>query len=129
MSEREYRGEQRALHDLGEVRQREDGTVEIREVRPETISFAVGERLRRIEHGTGDGSDGSLDRRASPDADFPTNSWQELRRISVGFPPTVGGFSGSEEEAVGVWDHLDVDEIGRGSGAAVDLEGHAAGRC
>ena len=57
-------GEQRALHDLGQVRQREDRAVEIREVRPETIRFAVGERLRRVEHGTGDGSDGSLDRRA-----------------------------------------------------------------
>ena len=44
-------GEQRALHDLGQVGQREDGTVEIREVRPERGRFVVGELLRRVQHG------------------------------------------------------------------------------
>ena len=43
--------EQRALHDLGQVDQREDRPVEIREIRPERRRFVVGERLRRVEHG------------------------------------------------------------------------------
>ena len=69
--------EERAFHDLGEIRQREDRAVEVREVRPETIRIAVGERLRRVVHGRSDGSDGSLERRASP---HPIRAGQSSRR-------------------------------------------------
>src|SRR6185503_10577661 len=43
--------EQRALHDLGQVREREHRSVEVREVRPECGFFFGGERLRRVQHG------------------------------------------------------------------------------
>src|SRR5205823_1712047 len=70
--------EQRPLDDLGKVGQREDRPVEVREIRPKTTRFALGELLRRIEHGTGDGSDGSVERRASRTPQFPPNCWEEL---------------------------------------------------
>ena len=43
--------EQRALHDLGQIDEREDGPVEVREIRPERGRFVVGELLRRVQHG------------------------------------------------------------------------------
>ena len=48
MCVREYRGEQRALHHLREVDQREHGTVEVGEVRTEDGSLFVGEVLRGV---------------------------------------------------------------------------------
>ena len=51
LSEREYRREQRALHDLGQVHEREDRPVEVREVRAEDGLFLVVEVLRHVLHG------------------------------------------------------------------------------
>ena len=43
--------EQRALHDLRQIDEREDRTVEVREIRPQCRRFVVRELLRRVQHG------------------------------------------------------------------------------
>ena len=52
LSEREYRGEQRALHDLGQVHEREHRPVDVREVRAKDVLFVRGEVLRHVLHRT-----------------------------------------------------------------------------
>src|SRR5439155_23974469 len=43
-------GEQGALHDLGQVYEREDGRIEVREVRAQHRLFLVGEALGHVLH-------------------------------------------------------------------------------
>jgi hypothetical protein len=43
-------GEERALHDLGQVHEREDGRVEVREVRAQHRLLLVGEALGHVLH-------------------------------------------------------------------------------
>src|SRR5919108_5057166 len=49
-------GEERALHRLGQVDEREDRAVEVRHVRREARALGVGERIDRILHGAGEAS-------------------------------------------------------------------------
>ena len=44
-------GEERALHDLGQVDEREDRPVEVREVRAKDLGFVGGEALGHVLHG------------------------------------------------------------------------------
>src|SRR5712691_8420169 len=43
--------EQRALHNFRQIDEREDRLVEVREIRPQSSRFVLGEPLRRVQHG------------------------------------------------------------------------------